>query len=150
MRLLRPRRLPAESRSCEVTRLRRQRPGNQFRAGMHPARNEDKAARPVEEFLAEDPERLARILEKLKTPLKDAAAVNSARSRAVPGDKGHGASSRVRLRRTREVQPAPAGHSKVPCAGCGVRLAGGRHGALAGADIGHQGDSRAAPTAGRV
>ena len=41
--------------------------------------NEDKGNRPVEEFLADDPERLPRIRAQLKKPLKDAAAVNSIR-----------------------------------------------------------------------
>ena len=39
--------------------------------------NERKAARPVEEFLAKDPARLARVLAQAKRPLKDAAAVNA-------------------------------------------------------------------------
>lgn len=41
--------------------------------------NQKKGARPVQEFLAHDPERLCRILAQAKTPLKDAAAVNSTR-----------------------------------------------------------------------
>ena len=41
--------------------------------------NNRKAARTVEEFLAKDPERLARILAQLKNPLKNATAVNSTR-----------------------------------------------------------------------
>jgi len=41
--------------------------------------NKNKAARPIEEFLKDDPPRLAFIKAQLKTPLKDAAAVNSTR-----------------------------------------------------------------------
>ncbi len=41
--------------------------------------NESKADRLVEEFLATDPERLAKIRKQLKLPLKDAAAVNATR-----------------------------------------------------------------------
>ncbi len=41
--------------------------------------NEAKGNQDVREFLAHDPERLARILRQCKTPLKDAAAVNSSR-----------------------------------------------------------------------
>lgn len=41
--------------------------------------NDDKGARPVEEFLAGDPKRLAAIKAQLKAPLKDAAAVNATR-----------------------------------------------------------------------
>ena len=41
--------------------------------------NEEKGARPIEEFLAGDPKRLAAIKAQLKRPLKDAAAVNATR-----------------------------------------------------------------------
>jgi 5-methylcytosine-specific restriction endonuclease McrA len=41
--------------------------------------NEAKGNRPVEEFLARDPKRLAAIKSQLKAPLKDAAAVNATR-----------------------------------------------------------------------
>jgi 5-methylcytosine-specific restriction endonuclease McrA len=41
--------------------------------------NEQKGNRPVEEFLAHDPERLARIRSTLKTPLRQAAVMNSTR-----------------------------------------------------------------------
>ncbi|GIK44766.1 MAG: hypothetical protein BroJett012_06690 [Betaproteobacteria bacterium] len=41
--------------------------------------NQKKGARPIEEFLAKDPARLARIRAQLKRPLKDAAAVNASR-----------------------------------------------------------------------
>lgn len=41
--------------------------------------NTKKATRPVEEFLAKDPKRLARILAKAKAPLRDAASVNATR-----------------------------------------------------------------------
>jgi len=41
--------------------------------------NMKKAARPISEFLARDPKRLARILTQAKRPLKDAAAVNATR-----------------------------------------------------------------------
>ena len=41
--------------------------------------NQSKGARPIEAFLAHKPELLTRILHQLKTPLKDAAAVNSTR-----------------------------------------------------------------------
>ena len=41
--------------------------------------NAKKGARPVEEFLAKDPARLARVLAQTKRPLKDAAAVNATR-----------------------------------------------------------------------
>lgn len=41
--------------------------------------NEKKGARSIEEFLAKKPEQLAKILKQLKTPLKDAAAVNATR-----------------------------------------------------------------------
>ena len=41
--------------------------------------NEAKAARPIAEFLAHDPKRLARTLAQAKRPLKDAAAVNATR-----------------------------------------------------------------------
>jgi len=41
--------------------------------------NTKKAARDVQEFLAHDPKRLARIMAQSKRPLKDAAAVNSTR-----------------------------------------------------------------------
>jgi 5-methylcytosine-specific restriction endonuclease McrA len=41
--------------------------------------NQAKDARPVEEFLAHDPVRLARIVKNAKAPLRDAAAVNSTR-----------------------------------------------------------------------
>lgn len=41
--------------------------------------NQKKGARPIEAFLANKPQRLARILAQLKRPLRDAAAVNSTR-----------------------------------------------------------------------
>nr|WP_301542494.1 RNA-guided endonuclease IscB [Cupriavidus basilensis] len=41
--------------------------------------NRKKDARPLSDFLRKDPERLRRILAKAKTPLRDAAAVNSTR-----------------------------------------------------------------------
>jgi 5-methylcytosine-specific restriction endonuclease McrA len=41
--------------------------------------NQAKGAQPIEAFLENDPERLARILAQAKAPLKDAAAVNSTR-----------------------------------------------------------------------
>jgi 5-methylcytosine-specific restriction endonuclease McrA len=41
--------------------------------------NEKKAAQPIEQFLAKDPKRLAKIKAQAKAPLKDAAAVNSTR-----------------------------------------------------------------------
>lgn len=41
--------------------------------------NRRKGARPIEDFLARKPERLARILAQAKRPLKDAAAVNATR-----------------------------------------------------------------------
>ena len=41
--------------------------------------NQTKANRPVQEFLARDPERLGRILKQAKAPLKDVAAVNATR-----------------------------------------------------------------------
>ncbi len=41
--------------------------------------NERKGSRPVETFLAHDPKRLARVQARLRTPLRDAAAVNSTR-----------------------------------------------------------------------
>jgi len=41
--------------------------------------NEAKGHRPVEEFLGHDPKRLARVKAHLKTPLRDAAAVNATR-----------------------------------------------------------------------
>lgn len=41
--------------------------------------NERKAARPVQEFLAKEPQRLASVLAQAKRPLKDAAAVNTTR-----------------------------------------------------------------------
>jgi 5-methylcytosine-specific restriction endonuclease McrA len=41
--------------------------------------NQKKGAKPVEEFLVKQPKVLARVLAKAKTPLKDAAAVNSTR-----------------------------------------------------------------------
>ncbi len=41
--------------------------------------NQDKAARDIREFLANDPKRLAAILARTKRPLKDAAAVNATR-----------------------------------------------------------------------
>jgi hypothetical protein len=41
--------------------------------------NQKKGARPIQEFLSKDPERLKRILAQAKAPLKDAAAVNSTR-----------------------------------------------------------------------
>ena len=43
--------------------------------------NEAKADQPIEVFLADRPELLARIQLQLKTPLADAAAVNSTRWR---------------------------------------------------------------------
>ena len=41
--------------------------------------NQKKAARNIEDFLAKDPQRLARILAQAKKPLRDAAAVNATR-----------------------------------------------------------------------
>ena len=41
--------------------------------------NQEKGARPIQEFLAKDPERLKRILANAKAPLQDAAAVNATR-----------------------------------------------------------------------
>lgn len=41
--------------------------------------NTKKGAKPIEEFLAKDPKRLAKVLAQAKRPLKDAAAVNSTR-----------------------------------------------------------------------
>ena len=41
--------------------------------------NQKKAARSIEDFLAKDPKRLARILAQAKQPLRDAAAVNTTR-----------------------------------------------------------------------
>lgn len=45
--------------------------------------NQDKGSRPVEEFLAGQPERLKRVLERAKAPLRDAAAVNATRNAVV-------------------------------------------------------------------
>lgn len=45
--------------------------------------NQAKSNQPVEEFLAHDPARLARIMRKLKAPLRDAAAVNTTRKAIV-------------------------------------------------------------------
>lgn len=41
--------------------------------------NQKKAARSIEDFLAKDPKRLAKILADVKTPLRDAAAMNATR-----------------------------------------------------------------------
>ena len=41
--------------------------------------NSRKGSQPVEQFLAKDPKRLARLLSQIKRPLKDAAAVNATR-----------------------------------------------------------------------
>ncbi|EQD69906.1 HNH endonuclease, partial [mine drainage metagenome] len=41
--------------------------------------NQAKGSQPVEEFLANDPKRLARVKTQLRTPLRDAAAVNATR-----------------------------------------------------------------------
>jgi len=48
-----------------------------------PPCNQKKAAQPVEVFLAKQPERLAKLRRQLKTPLHDAAAVNSTRNAIV-------------------------------------------------------------------
>lgn len=45
--------------------------------------NQAKDSLPVQTFLAKDPARLARILKQLKTPLRDAAAVNATRNRLL-------------------------------------------------------------------
>lgn len=45
--------------------------------------NQKKAAQPAEVFLAKQPERLAKLKKQLKTPLHDAAAVNSTRNALV-------------------------------------------------------------------
>ncbi|MFG3037823.1 RNA-guided endonuclease IscB [Streptomyces sp. NPDC048330] len=45
--------------------------------------NQAKAARPVEEFLADEPDVLARVLRRLRRPLSDAAAMNATRVRLV-------------------------------------------------------------------
>ena len=52
--------------------------------------NTKKDARPVEEFLAKDPKRLAAILAQAKRPLKDAAAVNATRWALVNALKATG------------------------------------------------------------
>jgi 5-methylcytosine-specific restriction endonuclease McrA len=69
--------------------------------------NRTKNNRPVEEFLANKPEVLERILEQAKTPLKDAAVVNAARwelfrrlkETALPLETGTG--GRTKFNRTR-------------------------------------------------
>ena len=52
--------------------------------------NTKKAARDINEFMAKEPERLARILAQVKKPLKDAAAVNSTRWSLVTALKATG------------------------------------------------------------
>ena len=52
--------------------------------------NRDKGARSVEEFLASKPDALARIQRQLRTPLRDAAAVNATRWRLYDELKGLG------------------------------------------------------------
>jgi 5-methylcytosine-specific restriction endonuclease McrA len=64
--------------------------------------NQKKGARPVQEFLAKDPERLKRILAQAKSPLKDAAAVNATRWALLNALKAMGLS----------VAPASGGRTK--------------------------------------
>ncbi|KQX10611.1 hypothetical protein ASC82_23405 [Streptomyces sp. Root431] len=52
--------------------------------------NEAKAARPVEEFLAHRPERLATVLSRLRSPLGDSAAMNATKARLLQLLEGTG------------------------------------------------------------
>lgn len=73
--------------------------------------NEKKGARPVEEFLKDDPKRLKAIKARAKAPLKDAAAVNSTRwallnalqATGLPVETGTG--GRTKFNRTRQDYP---------------------------------------------
>ncbi|MBU0501469.1 MAG: HNH endonuclease [Gammaproteobacteria bacterium] len=73
--------------------------------------NEKKEARPVEEFLKDDPDRLKSIKANAKAPLKDAAAVNSTRralfealqQTGLPLETGSG--GRTKFNRTRQNYP---------------------------------------------
>lgn len=73
--------------------------------------NEKKGSRDVRDFLKRDPERLARILSKLKQPLRDAAAVNATRNAilaafratTLPVETGDGA--RTKYNRIRQNYP---------------------------------------------
>lgn len=107
--------------------------------------NRKKDATSVEEFLAEDPERLAKIKARLKAPLRDAAAVNSTRKALVAALEGRGfavsswTGGRTKFNRTRlgvpkahsldalcvgPVDTVPRWHMPVLRAGCAGR---GRH-----------------------
>ena len=73
--------------------------------------NQEKGARPIQEFLAKDPERLKRVLANAKAPLQDAAAVNATRwtllnalkSMGLPVTTGSG--GRTKWNRTRFEMP---------------------------------------------
>ena len=76
--------------------------------------NQAKGSRPLEEFLAHEPERVKRIKAELKTPLKDAAAVNTARWALFHLLKETGLELEVgtggQTKRNRSVQEYPKAH----------------------------------------
>lgn len=73
--------------------------------------NDRKAARSIDDFLAHDPQRLARLRVQAKSPLRDAAAVNATRwalanalkSTGLPVELSSG--GRTRFNRTRQAMP---------------------------------------------
>ena len=87
--------------------------------------NTQKGTKDIGVFLAHDPERLARILAQAKTPLRDAAAVNTTRwalyerllALGLPVEVGSGG-------RTKYNRP-PTSHPQDPLDGCG--LCGSQH-----------------------
>lgn len=76
--------------------------------------NQAKGSRPLEEFLAHEPERAKRIKAELETPLKDAAAVNATRWTLFHLLKETGLELEVgtggRTKRNRSVQEYPKAH----------------------------------------
>ena len=91
--------------------------------------NLDKGARSIEEFLKNDPQRLARILGHIKAPLKDAAAVNATRWALHGALKARGLSVEVgsggRTKRNRARLGAPKTHAiDAACVGHIDRLRG--------------------------
>ncbi len=87
--------------------------------------NMKKGAQDIRVFLAHDPERMACILAQAKTPLRDAAAMNTTRwalyerlvALGLPVEIGSGG--------PHQIQPQPAGHPQDPLDGC--RLCGSQY-----------------------
>lgn len=98
--------------------------------------NQRKAAKPIELFLRDQPERLRRILAQVKAPLKDAAAVNATRWALFGGLKATGLHVEVgsggKTKWNRERLGVPKGHAlDAACVGDVVGVQGWKRPVLA-------------------